>query len=921
MRGFHRTFRHKSTIEKRTQNIRTIYESIMKRYHHHPLLLRSTTIIIITVVTIIAQVLLPVKCQAFTPTLRSNNTTGAAATTTTSSRTPFQTYYKNNNIHGDANAGRDVDNHRDRDRDRDSSSRSLALYQWTPQRLSSTSDDTHFGDSVAVSGDGETIAIHETDPTRTLTRMRGRQSTGSVHLYTKRNEEWTMKGSKPIEAENSNRHTPRTPRKVSLNQDGSIVALVAPPAPSPPHGNGNGRSRVQVWSYDDKINTWYQLGSDITGSIPRKNSVGLGVYMSDDGTRLAISDDSDDKNRAVRLFDWDATDEKNNKHQWTNVKNFKSRGMTSASLSGDGRSLAMSRDDPCTGMSHVRVFMYEWGQWVYPPNKDAIEMRASGESLSLSGDGKIVAAGDDDDGTVRVYRLQEDNNNMDALTSWSQVGGDIVLLGRLGTSSSSSRMSLALSNDGMKLAVGSSPGSDSEEGSESSSSSGSGIVKVFGWNGESWESVGEEMRSGTGSFGFSVALDRGGDILLSGNPHVQVSPELTTSSSTNPTQCNDGTGSTISLLDYTYSDPTTSMMTPKATKSTKSVKDAKASKAPKKSKASKAPKTSEAPTSTAPKKSKAPKAPKVSKSVKSSKISKAPKTSVKEVTNAPNFTKVSKAPKTQEPKQQKTSKATKGGKRRNRKLVDPKAPQLVARSYVQVYKLEEIPTSPTRTDGPSVTPTAHQSSLPSTQPSLSSSSYPSLSPSVQPSMSSSSYPSLSPSVQPSMSSSSFPSPSTSVQPSMSSSSFPSPSPSSIPSNKPSRGPTRHPSSSPSNPPSSDPSDNPTNSSSSNSSTTPTSEDPTSEPSSQPSSAIIVDRTSSVVITTPISENSPDSSRGVVSYIALGAVVFFVASAMLVLFTRISKGTQPLQEDSDVALDPVAADDGGAPNDLSLRSVS
>jgi len=429
-------------------------------------------------------------------------------------------------------------------------------------------------------------------------------------------------------------------------------------------------------------------------------------------------------------------------------------------------------------------------------------------------------------------------------------------------------------------------------------------VKVFGLNGESWESVGEE-KEGLGSFGFSVALDRGGDILLSGNPlieFVEASTEDLFHLSCNKSSKSNKSPKSVKGI-FTKSPKSTKIISSKSpktvksasTKSSKSVKSAstKSSKStkfgydefnqhtvPKSSKStkgdhhtdkfafndSKSPKSEEVKPITedieiTETKIKAIKSPKIhtisndtqnnanpsktSKSQKSTKSIKSPKFEK----GSKSGTKSTKSTKSSKGSESKSSKSTKSGKRRNRNLAEINE-QL---SYVQVYKLEQILIAPS--DSPSITPTSHH-------PSLRPSSYPSLRPSNPPS------------VQPSRDSTAQPSRDSTSQPSRDSTAYPSESPSADPS------------------------------------TTPT-DVPSIEPTSKLSSAKSTgSSTSNTPITIPKSSPTSEPTRGPTNYIGLSAVVFFFAASLLVFSNR-RRGTQPLYGDMNVASDLVVVNDGSS----------
>eukprot|EP00980_Cylindrotheca_fusiformis_P013823 scaffold3579_cov168-Cylindrotheca_fusiformis.AAC.8 len=139
-----------------------------------------------------------------------------------------------------------------------------------------------------------------------------------------------------------------------------------------------------------------------------------------------------------------------------------------------------------------------------------------GADVSLSEDGKRVAIGAsrddganndaDSSGSVSVYEMMMDSDDG---SEWSLMG--VIVHGESGIDSSGS--SVALSKDGSMVAVGSpfDYGSDTD----------SGTVKVYRWNGTSFNQLGEDINGEAGGdeSGRSVALSEDGLVVAVGAPH------------------------------------------------------------------------------------------------------------------------------------------------------------------------------------------------------------------------------------------------------------------------------------------------------------------------------------------------------------------------------------------------------------------
>ena len=212
---------------------------------------------------------------------------------------------------------------------------------------------------------------------------------------------------------------------VSLSADGSVVAIGAT------QNDGNGSDSGHVRIYKNVNDNWTQVGSDIDGEAAEDSS-GISVSLSQDGTIVAIGATGNDGNGMrsghVRIY-------KNVNDNWTKIGNdidgeaeFDHFG-TSVSLSTDGSVVAIGasgNDGNGTDSGHVRIYKNVNNSWLQIGEDIDGEHNGdgSGESVSLSADGSIVAIGaqlNSDNGTVsghvRIYKNVNDN--------WTKIGNDI----------------------------------------------------------------------------------------------------------------------------------------------------------------------------------------------------------------------------------------------------------------------------------------------------------------------------------------------------------------------------------------------------------------------------------------------------------------------------------------------------------------
>ena len=176
---------------------------------------------------------------------------------------------------------------------------------------------------------------------------------------------------------------------------------------------------------------WSQVDSVIYGEGKTDGS-GISIDLSSDGTILAVGAINNDGNGSnaghVRVYFY-------NGGIWSQMggdidgEAADDKSGNSVSLSSDGSIVAIGapgNDGNGSFAGHVRVYKYNNGNWIQV-GKDIDGENSydrSGTSVSLSSDGTIVAIGawgndgnGNNAGHVRVY----ENNEGD----WKQIGGDI----------------------------------------------------------------------------------------------------------------------------------------------------------------------------------------------------------------------------------------------------------------------------------------------------------------------------------------------------------------------------------------------------------------------------------------------------------------------------------------------------------------
>jgi hypothetical protein len=299
---------------------------------------------------------------------------------------------------------------------------------------------------------------------------------------------------------------------VSLSADGKRLAIGAYYNDG---ANGDYSGHVRVYKYDTSSSTWTQLGQDIDGEAAGDHS-GYSVSLSADGKRVAVgawlNDGNGDYSGHVRVYEYTST--------WTQLgqdidgEAAGDYSGVSVSLSGDGSVVAVGAhaNDGANGVDsgHVRVYEYSSSTWVQLGQD--IDGEAGndqlGRSVSLSADGKRVAVGawlndganGDYSGHVRVYEYT---------STWTQLGQDID-----GEAASDfSGVSVSLSGDGSVVAVGA-HANDGANGVDS------GHVRVYEYttSTSTWTQRGQDIdgEAGNDYSGWSVSLSADGSVVAVG---------------------------------------------------------------------------------------------------------------------------------------------------------------------------------------------------------------------------------------------------------------------------------------------------------------------------------------------------------------------------------------------------------------------
>ena len=324
--------------------------------------------------------------------------------------------------------------------------------------------DEDFGAAVALSRDGTRVAVGaksaagENADDTDAGRVR-------VFQWDASGDAWSLIGNFLGEAKND-----KFGSAVSLSSSGARLAIGA----ENNDDGANAAGHVRVFELTDaSTKTWSQMGSDLDGSA-EDDHFGGAVSLSGNGQRIAIGA-PDASTIAYDIIGYVAVYEWNNTifpGFWQQMgESIPGAPSSTAGLDYFGESVSLSFDGSIvaagaayhdaagrTDAGHVRVFKYNGTVWQQMGSDldGAAEDDRFGSSVSLSADGTRLAvgapkndAGGDASGRARVYIYDDD------LSDWKEIG-TVAVTGLLdGEAGDQSAVAVSLSDDGERVAVGS----------------------------------------------------------------------------------------------------------------------------------------------------------------------------------------------------------------------------------------------------------------------------------------------------------------------------------------------------------------------------------------------------------------------------------------------------------------------------------
>lgn len=413
-------------------------------------------------------------------------------------------------------------------------------------KASNTAADDGFGTSVALSGDGNTLAVGAPGEDGTFS------NSGAVYVFTRSGGSWIQPGS-PIKA-TSPALGDRFGSAVALSNDGNTLAVGAP---------GRNADAGSAYVFVRSGDTWTQEDNRTASNAGAGDEFGTSVALSNDGNTLAVGAPFEDSSvtginqpsnelasNSGAAYVFVRSDASWNQEAFVKASNTDEQDNFGRAvvLSNDGNTLAVGapgedsadsanqNDETALSSGAAYVYFRSGTAWdLTPPayikasNPDAQD--AFGHSLALSGDGSTLAVGAYREASNATVIGGDQSNN-----SASDSGAVYVFL-RSGTTwnqqayvkASNTQAddqfgwALALSSDGNTLVVGARYEDSNATGvggdQTNNTPTNSGAAYAFVRSGGTWAQRSYVKASNTGSgdqFAWSLALSADGNTLAVG---------------------------------------------------------------------------------------------------------------------------------------------------------------------------------------------------------------------------------------------------------------------------------------------------------------------------------------------------------------------------------------------------------------------
>ena len=353
----------------------------------------------------------------------------------------------------------------------------MPLAQW----VQAGNDIDGYGSSLDLSSNGIVLALGSRYSNA------GGLHAGQVAIFVNTEGAWMQRGNVLIGASTRAEFG----YSVALSADGGILAVGSN---NFVEATGSSLGKVSVLKWHE--NDWRALGPPIDGEV--NSGFGAAVALSDDGTVLAVGALFQEQSGQVTVFTWEGTswNQRGDSLIPNNPMPNDLFGIAVA-VSFDGSVVACGAAQSIAGNPGL-VQVYRWNGTRYIQQGSTLfGFRSNanfGISVSLSGDGSILAVGASDSSSVTVFQYVTQH------AEWFQIGQTLF-----GVPRELFGWSVRLSLAGDTLVVGR-PWNDAN-------GSNSGRASVFRLSSDTnqWLPVGQGLYGAAGDeFGLSVSISRDG---------------------------------------------------------------------------------------------------------------------------------------------------------------------------------------------------------------------------------------------------------------------------------------------------------------------------------------------------------------------------------------------------------------------------
>jgi FG-GAP repeat len=412
--------------------------------------------------------------------------------------------------------------------------------EWKPKSIayikpSNTKADMQFGFTVALSGDGRTLAVGSVNEDSGAKGINGDENdhsalnSGAVYVYTRGPKGWKQQAY--IKASNAHDGY-QFGSALSLSDDGNTLAVGSTGEASSATGiNGNqtdtsmeGAGAVYVFTRSsDKWEQQAYVKASNTGGADIGYQFGYSVSLSGDGNNLAVGSTSepsaangingDQKDTSApdsgAVYVFTRTGDTWTQQAYVKPWNTTVRGQLfgySVGLSSNGDTMAVGAFDEQGGRGAVYIFNRKdgaWSQQTRLQGSNEERQDSIGCSLALSGDGNTVVGGAFDEDAI-LSGVIGPHDGMHDEASDTSAGTAYVFVRKNGhwgqeaiLKSFNTRIddqfgwALAISRDGNTIAVGShleDSGARGVDGDQADfSAEDSGAVYIYTRTGEEWQ--------------------------------------------------------------------------------------------------------------------------------------------------------------------------------------------------------------------------------------------------------------------------------------------------------------------------------------------------------------------------------------------------------------------------------------------------